>query len=119
MDQEDQMVGKTRYCAACGESIPDYARPDVIYCSGKCRVRALRAKNKGARLLGDVTGVTGTLDTGYIGVTDNPPPVEPTRLSRLPTKYDEERFPISSDLTIPKFLRREPDAPHWKDYDGL
>jgi hypothetical protein len=33
------------------------------------------------------------------------------------SKYTEEELRIPDDLTIPKFLRRDPDAPHWKDYD--
>jgi hypothetical protein len=37
---------------------------------------------------------------------------------RFPISLPVEEFEIKNrDLTIPKFLRRDPNAPHWKDYD--
>lgn len=100
-----------RYCAApgCTEELPDGMRADAICCSIGCRKRLERAKVKGA------LSVTGR---GYMGVTDNPPvaplPASAPMLSRAEL---DAKFPIPADLTIPKWMRRQPDAPHWKLLD--
>jgi len=99
-----------RECAECGNPLPDYVRADAIYCSATCRKRRERAKAKGIA----VTGYTGR---GYQAVTDNPPSTPLTSPLSVPSKYSEEELRIPDDLTIPKFLRREPDAPHWKLLD--
>lgn len=100
-----------RRCVACGNDLPDYVRADKHYCSVRCRMAAMRAKARGV-------AVTEQVDKGYTAVTDNPPPAVPASSSQSLSKADlDARFPIPDDLTIPKWLRREPDAPHWKDYD--
>jgi len=126
-----------RNCEWCEEPLHESARNEARFCSGKCRLASLRAKRKGAKA---VTTSLEAWEPGYHAVTDNPPPTPPPPLvtanppptpppplvtasrpsqapSRASSKYTEEELRIPDDLTIPKFLRREPDAPHWKDYD--
>lgn len=106
-------MDKRRYCAApgCTNELPDYVRTDKHYCSDGCRKRAERARAKGV-------AVTGPVARGYTAVTDSPAPATPGARSSILSQAElDAKYPIPEDLTIPKWLRREPDAPHWKDYD--
>jgi hypothetical protein len=49
---------------------------------------------------------------GYKRVTDNPPK-EPQAQSPDPKRVEQALAQIPADLTIPQFLRRDPEAPHW------
>ena len=101
-----------RYCTVCTEVLPVGMRPDALYCSVACRMRAMRLRTKGLR---DPLSVTSG---GYTSVTDNPP-VAP--ISKHPAAVldgvEELVATIPADLTIPEFLRRDSDAPHWKLLD--
>jgi hypothetical protein len=101
-----------RACVSCGRELPADMRADAICCSNYCRLRHLRARRRGAKL-----SVSPHKGEGYVAVTDNARPVPSAPPSGAPSKWTEEELRIPDDLTIPKFLRREPDAPHWKDYD--
>jgi hypothetical protein len=101
-----------RVCVVCEKPLAEDARADITTCSGRCRMRQLRARRRGAKI-----AVTPDLGEGYHAVTDSPRPAPATGASSVSPKYTEEELRIPDDLTIPKFLRREPDAPHWKDYD--
>lgn len=99
-----------RRCLSCGNDLPDYVRADRHYCSDGCRKRAERARARGV-------AVTGGGGAGYMGVTDSPPPRPPGSMPTMSKEEIEARYPIEEDLTIPSWLRRVPDAPHWQDYD--
>src|SRR5262249_45886116 len=100
-----------RVCAACGNPLAAYVRADRMTCSDACRKRLERARVRGV-------AVTGYQSQGMHVVTDNPPPGRPPGGTPGPSKYTEEELRIPDDLTIPKFLRREPDAPHWPLYQS-
>jgi len=100
-----------RFCAApgCTNELPEWMRADAICCSALCRKHLERARAKGT------LSVTGA---GYTAVTDNPPVASPAVPARPLSQAElDAKFPIPDDLTIPKWLRRDPDAPHWKLLD--
>jgi hypothetical protein len=100
-----------RYCTApgCTNELPEGVRADATCCSPVCRKRFERAK---------VKGTLSVTARGYMGVTDNPnaAPLPPSAIGLSRAKLDA-KFPIPDDLTIPKWLRRDPDAAHWKLLD--
>jgi len=121
-----------RHCEQCGKPLHEASRDDMRFCSGKCRVANLRAnaralaKTKGAKVITD--GTATQPEGGYHAVTASPLPTPPSSFvtassppqtpAPRPSKYTEEELRIPDDLTIPKFLRREPGAPHWKLLDA-
>jgi hypothetical protein len=98
-----------RHCIVCGNDLPHGLRADAAYCSVSCRMRALRARAKGLSV--------GVTQGGYTGVTDNPTPSLAPPLPRAAQSEPDAKYPIPDDLTIPRWLRRDPDAPHWKLLD--
>lgn len=41
--------GRPRACWGCGGHVHSWARSDAVYCSTRCRMRALRARKRAAR----------------------------------------------------------------------
>lgn len=95
-------MSQERICPMCQMPLPSDLRADAVCCSQRCRKR-LERRSK--------TEISRD-KAGYIGVTDNPPPL-PLRAARSPSSkgtyapFSPEDMEIPADLSIPAFLRRD------------